>query len=133
MFNRDMKLKPTNYGQYDRELYVNDFKTVEGLESVENSIIISLMTQLGELNHNPTYKNFGCDIHAHLKTNYTPLTKITIEETLTKTIEKIKDIQTVNHIQIQPNPNNPNTIDVFFTITLNNNTQISNKIKLGGI
>ena len=71
-----MKLKPTNYGHYDRELYVNDFKTVESLESVENSIIISLMTQLGELNHNPTYKNFGCDIHTqnttkhhHLSTN----------------------------------------------------------------
>lgn len=67
MFNKDIKLKPSSYGQYDREFYVNDFKTVEGLESVENSIIISLMTRLGELNHNPPYNNFGCGI--------TPITK----------------------------------------------------------
>ena len=133
MFNKDIKLKPSSYGQYDREFYVNDFKTVEGLESVENSIIISLMTRLGELNHNPTYNNFGCGIYAHLKQNYTPLTKITIQEQITKSLEKIKGITNVEHVQIQSNPNNPHILDVYFTITLNNNTKISNKIELGGI
>ena len=133
MFNKDIKLKPSSYGQYDRVFHVNDFKTVEGLESVENSIIIALMTRLGELNHNFTYNGFGCGVYAYLKTNYSPLTKITIQETLKKTIEKIKGIQSVEHIQIQPNPNNPYSLDVFFTIKLDNNIQISNRIELGGI
>ena len=133
MFNKDIKLKKMNNGEYDRELYVNDFKTVKNLESVENSIIISLMTRLGELNHNPTYNNFGCNIYAHLKQNYTPLTKITIQETLTKTIEKIKGITNVKHVQIHANPNNPYTLDVFFTITLDNDTQMSDKIELRSI
>lgn len=133
MFNKDIQLKPTSHGQYDREWSFNDFKTVEGLESVENSIIIALMTRLGELNHNPTYKNFGCGVYAYLKTNYTPLTKITIQETLKKSLEKIKGIQSVEHIQIAPNPLNPYLLDLFFTIKLDNNTQISNRIELGGI
>ena len=72
MFNKDIKLKKMNNGEYDRELYVNDFKTVKNLESVENSIIISLMTRLGELNHNPTYNNFGCNIYTLIKNKIIP-------------------------------------------------------------
>ena len=89
MLTKDIKLKSLENGEYDREFYINDFKTVQKLDSIKNSIIIALMTRLGELNHNPTYNNFGCGAWSYLKQNNTELAKITIQEEIINTIMKI--------------------------------------------
>jgi hypothetical protein len=133
MINKDIKLKNMSNGQYDREFYVNDFKTVEGLESVQNSVIISLMTRLGELNHNPTYNGFGCSACSHLKQNNIPLTQLTIQESINTCLKKIKEVKSVDHIQIEADPSNPYSMNVFFTITLDNNIKFSDGIKLGDV
>ena len=120
-------------GKYDREFYINDFKIIEDLDTVKNSIIISLMTRLGELNHNSTYKRFGCGAYVYLKQNNSPLTQLTIKEIIEKSLEKIKGIKNIANIKIKPHPRNPYIINIFFTIKLNNNTLMTDKIELRSI
>jgi phage baseplate assembly protein W len=133
MFNKDIKLEKINDGEYDRVFYVNDYETVEGLESVKNSIIISLMTRSGELNNNPTYNSFGCSAWNHLKQNNIPLTQLTIQKSIKTSLNKIKQVKNVDHIQIETKPNKPHTMNVFFTLTLDNNIKFTDGIKLGDI
>lgn len=133
MLNRDIMLEELNTGEYDRVFYINDFKIVDSVEAVENSIIIGLMTRLGELNHNFTYNGFGCGAQSYLKQNNIPLTQLAITESIQTSLKKIKEIKNIEHIQIEPNPINPYSMDVFFTITLYNNAQISNRIELRSI
>lgn len=133
MYNKDIKLKSLENGEYDREFYINDFKTVQNLDSIKNSIIIALMTRLGELNHNPTYNNFGCGAWSYLKQNNTELAKITIQEEIINTIMKIKEIENITPIQIEPHPQNPYLMNVIFTVTLVNGTTNNIKLELGGI
>ena len=133
MLTKDIKLKRMDNGEYDRVFHVNDFQTVNDLEAIENSIIIGLMTRLGELNHNITYTDFGCGAWGYLKQNHTSLAKIAIQETITRSIKKIKGIKTVEHIKIEANPINPYPMDIFFTITLDNNVRISDRIELRSI
>lgn len=82
MLTKDIKLKRMDNGEYDRVFHVNDFKTVEGLELIENSIIIDLMTRLGELDHNFTYKGFGCGAWSYLKQNNISLTQLAIQKSI---------------------------------------------------
>lgn len=120
-------------GEYDRTFHVNDFKTIKGTDTIQNRVIICLMTKLGELNHNLTYNGFGCGAWSYLKTNHTPLTKITIQEELKKSLNKIKGIKNVTRLQIEPKTHEIHSLNIFFSITLNNDFKIIDKLELRGI
>lgn len=128
--NRDIELQPTLYGQYDRVLYNNDFKSVDGLETLENNIIISLMTRLGELNHNPTYNGFGCSAYDYLKQNNIELTRIAIKETIKRDLQKIKAIKKIKNIQTHLENNNPYQIHVQIEIKTTHNTTLKLKTQI---
>ena len=121
----DIMLKETFKGQYDRVHGFNDFKTVHGDEELENRIIHHLMTRSGELSSIPYYESFGCGVWSYLKNNNTTLTQMNAQELIKETLQKIKHAK---HVDVESNPSNPHSLNIFFSIETMEGCEIDGKL-----
>jgi hypothetical protein len=123
--NRDIDIdyQPTMF--WDICINENGLVTVDGAESLENGIIISILTRLNEIK-TPTYTNFGCGIHDYIKTRQTQLQKFKIEKTIEETLENMHRIQSVDNITLTPTPTGYHV--VIYCTSINNqivNTELN--------
>lgn len=100
--NEDVKLVSDEYGKYDLDMDNGDYINITGNNSLQNAIIIAILTRFNELK-NITYENFGCKVHDLIKDNKTKLTKYKLEVDILETLEQMRRIHQVNWIKITEN------------------------------
>lgn len=98
--NEDVKLKSDEYGFFDIEMSNGDYVNVTGLGSLLNACIIAIMTRYGELSNNPTYNEFGCQVHELPKMNQNRLFLFKLESYITDTLSKMRRVKSVNQVNI---------------------------------
>ena len=98
--NEDVKLKSDEYGFFDIGMSNGDYVNVTGLGSLLNACIIAIMTRYGELSNNPTYTEFGCQVHELPKMNQNRLFLFKLESYITDTLSKMRRVKSVNQVNI---------------------------------
>lgn len=126
--HEDIKLQSDKYGQFDMVFKEGDIVNVTGVESLENACIIAIMTRLGELKNNPTYKDFGSRVHDLIKMNMNAMTKYKLELFITETLENMRRVYSVNEVLIEPN--NEQGYNALFDITGIDDKHVKGVVKL---
>lgn len=98
--NEDVKLKRGNDGFFDLDMRNGDYVNVTGLDSLLNACIIAIMTRYGELTDNPTYDEFGCQVHELPKMNQNRLFLFKLETYITDTLTSMRRVHRVNSVEI---------------------------------
>ena len=101
--NRDVDLNYNTNMFRDICIDENGLVTVDSVESLQNAIIISILTRLDEIK-TPTYTGFGCRVHEYIKTRQTRLQKFKIEKTIEETLENMHRIKSVDDIRLTATP-----------------------------
>ena len=125
--NQDVQLTQSDQTKYDIIIENGDYKNITGLQSLNNACIIAILTRYGELTENPTYKEFGCKAHRILKDNQTKINKYKLETYITKTLQNIRRIRTVNTVTITEEKN---TYNVYFNVTSHNDETIRGTVNI---
>lgn len=123
--NEDVQLKPNKFSKFDIVMENNDYNNVMGKESLQNAIIIAIMTRYNELGTIPTYSGFGCRVHELLKARQTEMTRYKLELFITDVLENMRRIKEVNNITIT---DNHYSYSVEFTVT-----SINDEIVMGSV
>ena len=117
--NQDVVLKHTGYGFWDICLDKDGLVFVDDVRSLENEVIISILTRFNELNI-PTYEGFGCRAHELIKAKNTKLNKFKIKKYIQESIENMNRIQSVEDVVMTPTGNHGYKVHVYAT-SINNN------------
>ncbi|WP_297898192.1 hypothetical protein [Methanobrevibacter sp.] len=127
--NKDINMKKTIKGTYDREIINNDYVIIEGPACVEQATTIKLLTIYGELKNNPIFKVFGDKIFMLFKTTESELLNMTAKEYIQELLLEIRRISEVKSINILRNNND--SLNIFFIATLIDGSEISSSIEGG--
>lgn len=109
--HKDVQLKPTSNGFFDIEFdyykpeRYNDFKIVNDIDSLKNAVILSILTMYDEVD-TPNYKGYGCRVRELLKSNFTLFEINTMRSYITRVIENIARIETLDSLEITKHDNN---------------------------
>lgn len=126
--NEDAKLVSNIYGKYDLAMENGDYINVTGSNSLENAIIIAILTRYHELKRISTYSDFGCRVHDLIKDNKTKLTLFKLETSIMETLNSMRRIQMVNSLKIIEDE--AHSYFVLFTVTSINDEIIKSKVAL---
>lgn len=114
VLNKDFKLKKiydkdgNDIGKFDRENRGGDWVRVEGIDSLQNGIIISIMTIYGELRNNPLYgPEFGNKTWTLIKDLYNPMNKFRMEEYTKETLKRMIRIENIEDMIINSDVSDP--------------------------
>ena len=125
--NEDVELTPnTNNTKYDITIENGDYKNVTGEKSLNNAIIIAILTRYNEIK-NPTYNEFGCRAHELTKDNQNSITQFKLETYITDTLENIRRIHSINTLNITPTSDG---YDVKFSVTSINDEIVKGEITI---
>lgn len=102
--NRDIDLNNSGYGFWDVSLNDDGFVFIDDVESLQNGIIITILTKYHELMQIPTYKDFGCRVHEMIKTKQTKLNEFKIKTYIQESVEAMNRIQSVEDVQLTYTP-----------------------------
>lgn len=97
--NEDVQLKPTSSKHWDIQIENGDYVNVAGERSLENAIVIAIMTRFNELDRG-LYDGFGCKIHDFVKALKSDMLVYEIELSVKEVLEKMRRIHKVNWIEI---------------------------------
>lgn len=100
--NKDIQLKHTGYGFWEPILDKDGFQTCSHMKSLENAIVLAILTRYQELQKLPTYVGFGCRVHEMIKARQTRLNKFKIQTYLEKSIGSMNRVETVDNIELTP-------------------------------
>ena len=100
LFNKDINLNDVGYGSWDIQLKDKDLDVVVGLDSVENGIIIAILTQYNELKKLPSYSDFGCRAYNLVKLPTTKLNKAKLKNYIKESVENMNRISSVDRITL---------------------------------
>lgn len=102
LFNKDIDLNDTGYGYWDICVEDKEFVTLNGLKSLENGIIIAILTRFNELKQLPSYDNFGCKVHDLIKARKTRLNEFKIKTYIKESVEAMNRIKKVDDVTLTP-------------------------------
>ena len=99
--NEDVQLKVVSQKSqhYDIQMENGDYKNITGKSSLQNAIVIAILTRFNELNI-PLYENFGCRAHELIKANQTEMVKYKIELFITNVLESMRRIKEINFVEL---------------------------------
>ena len=99
--NEDVKLDITSEKSrhYDIVMETGDYVNVSGKDSLQNAIVIAIMTRFNELDI-PLYKNFGCRAHELIKAKQTDMVKYKIKLYTINVLESMRRIKEVNSVEL---------------------------------
>lgn len=98
--HEDIDLISDQYGFWDVNMQNKDLVNLTGASSLENGIIIAILTRYNELVNNPTYSNFGSRINELIKANQNNLTLFKLEQYAKQAIQDMNRISSVNEVKI---------------------------------
>jgi phage gp46-like protein len=135
--NKDFKLekkydsKGEDTGKFDRKLVHGDWVQVEGVESLQNGIIIAILTVPGELDSNPTYIGFGNKSWMLMKDNNNRMNFLRKEQYTKEVLNRMYRVAHVNVINVTGSATDPFEMDTTFLVTAITDDTIP--INYGGI
>lgn len=99
---KDIDLKSVDGATWDLNFEYGDLVELKDENQVlENGIILSVLTQLGEISPNPTYGDYGSRLYKLVKQNKNELTNKLLIAYIKEAVEKIHRISEVKDIKIQ--------------------------------
>lgn len=98
--NKDIDLNHTGYGFWDVSLDDDGFVFIDDVSSLENGIIITILTRYKELMELPTYEDYGCRVHEMIKTRQTKLNEFKIRNYIQESVEAMNRIQSVEEVTL---------------------------------
>lgn len=102
--NRDIDLNHAGYGFWDVCLDDDGFIFIDDVASLENGIIISILTRFRELQELPTYEDYGCRVHEMVKTRQTKLNEFKIKNYIQESVEAMNRIASVEDVELTHTP-----------------------------
>lgn len=129
--NKDIKLFKTRPGRYDRMIEGQDFKKVDGVDSLRAAVVFQIMLISGELSNNPTYKGKGNKTWFVLKDNNNALNRFKAKEYTKEALESMRRIDYVDYVDVEVTPGNPNSLTISFGARSIDDTYFTGDVTVG--
>ena len=102
LFNKDINLNDTGHGYFDIQINNKELDIVTGLDSVENGIIIAILTRFNELKKLPSYSDFGCRVYELIKAPATKLNQAKVRNYIKESVNAMNRISSVDKVTLTP-------------------------------